>query len=266
MRLSEQLRKASLVGAFFVSAFFAAAASAACSPPGPLQVQKVAQVIDGDTLRLVDGRSVRLIGLNTPELGSKGRRAEPFAERARRRLQALVEASGGQVGLHSGEQARDNYGRWLAHAFDSAGNNLEASLLAEGLGYFVVVRPNAALAACHLLAERSAREARLGLWRQSPVQSARNIRQGGFALLEGRVLRVERNRGGIWLELEGGLVVQVPVAALNAFGRGHLEELRGRSVEVRGWVIDRARRQGPTPRSRWLVQVSHPAMLAETRN
>ncbi|WP_376748670.1 thermonuclease family protein, partial [Stutzerimonas nitrititolerans] len=79
MRLSEQLRKASLVGAFFVSAFFAAAASAACSPPGPLQVQKVAQVIDGDTLRLVDGRSVRLIGLNTPELGRKGRRAEPFA-------------------------------------------------------------------------------------------------------------------------------------------------------------------------------------------
>lgn len=266
MRLSEHLKKASLVGAFFVSAFFAVAASATCSPPGPLQIQKVAQVIDGDTLRLADGRSVRLIGLNTPELGRKGRRAEPFAERAKRRLQALIEANGGQVGLHSGEQARDNYGRWLAHAFDSAGNNLEASLLAEGLGYFVAVRPNAALAACHLAAERRARDAGLRLWRTSPVQSAQSIRQGGFAVLEGRVERVERNRGGVWLDLQGGVTVQVPVAALGAFGRARLDELPGRSVEVRGWVIDRARRQGRTPRARWLIQITHPTMLVDVRN
>lgn len=266
MRLSEHLKKASLVGAFFVSACLSMAATAACSPPGPLQTHQVEKVIDGDTLRLTDGRSVRLIGLNTPELGRKGRRAEPFAETARRRLQALVETSDGQVGLHSGEQARDNYGRWLAHAFDSTGSNLEAALLSEGLGYFVAVRPNAALAACHLMAERRARDAGLGLWRKSPVQAARNVRQGGFALIEGRVARVERNRGGVWLDLEGGVTVQVPVAALDAFRQVRLAEMAGRTIEVRGWVIDRARRQGSAQRARWLIQVTHPTMLVGVRN
>lgn len=59
---------------------------------------QVRQVVDGDTLRLVDGRSVRLIGINTPEVGRKGRSSEPYAEAARRRLQALVNASDGRVG------------------------------------------------------------------------------------------------------------------------------------------------------------------------
>ena len=263
MRLSEQLRKASLVGAFFVSAFLAVAVPASCLPPGPLQSQKVAQVIDGDTLRLHDGRSVRLIGLNTPELGRKGRRAEPYAQAAKDRLSALIAASDGEVRLHAGEQPRDSYGRWLAHAFDSAGNNLEARLLAEGLGYFVAVPPNVTLADCQLAAERKARAARLGLWRKSPVQPAGSIRQGGFALIEGVVERVERNGGGIWLELQSGVAVQVPSAALGAFRRVRLAEWQGRKVEVRGWVIDRARRQGATPRSRWMIQVSHPSMLGQ---
>ena len=263
MRLSKLLRKASLVGAFFVSAVLAVAASANCPPPGPLQSQNVAQVIDGDTLRLHDGRSVRLIGLNTPELGRKGRRAEPYAQAAKDRLSALITSSGGQVWLHFGEQSRDSYGRWLAHAFDSAGNNLEARLLAEGLGYFVAVRPNVALADCHFAAERKARSAGLGLWRKPPMKPAGSIRQGGFALIEGLVERVERNGGGIWLELQGGVAVQVPAAALGAFRRLLLDDLQGRRVEVRGWVIDRARRQGATPRARWLIQVSHPSMLGQ---
>lgn len=262
MRLSEQIKKASLVGAFFVSALFSLVAFASCASPGPLQVHKVAQVIDGDTLRLADGRSVRLIGLNTPELGRKGRRAEPFAEMAKARLQALVEANGGRVGLYSGDQPHDHFGRWLAHAFDSTGSNLEAALLAEGLGYFVAIQPNTALASCHLAAEQRAREARLRLWSKPPLQAAREVRQGGFALVEGRVERVERNRGGVWLELEGGVAIQIPIAALNAFNPMRWEQLAGRTVEVRGWVIDRARRQGRTPQARWLIQVSHPAMLA----
>lgn len=261
MRLSEHLKKASLVGAFFISVFFTLAATAACSPPGPLQEQKVAQVIDGDTLRLADGRSVRLIGVNTPELGRKGRRVEPFAEMAKRRLQALIETNGGWVRLYSGEQPRDRYGRWLAHAFDSAGNNLEAALLAEGLGYFVAVQPNAALVACHRAAEQRARDAGLRIWRKSPVQASQRVRQGGFALVEGHVERVERNRGGVWLELEGGVAIQVPIAALEAFRQVRLEDLSGRRVEARGWVIDRGRRQGRTPPARWLIQVSHPSML-----
>lgn len=255
------MKKASLVGAFFVSVFCAAVASAACSPPGPLQVGEVVQVVDGDTLRLEGGRSVRLIGVNTPEIGRKGHRSEPYAETARRRLLELVQAGDSRVWLHSGREARDQYGRWLAHAFDSDGNSLEATLLEEGLGYFVAVHPNTELASCLQKAEQRARETRLGLWRKSPVQAVAAVRQGGFALVEGRIGSVQRNRGGAWLEFEGDLVVQVPPGALGEFSRFELQALAGKDVEVRGWIIDRARRQGRTPGARWLIRVTHPAML-----
>lgn len=255
------MKKASLVGAFFVSVFWAMVASAACSPPGPLQVGDVVQVVDGDTLRLEGGRSVRLIGVNTPEIGRKGHRSEPYAETARRHLLERVQAGGGRVWLHTGREPRDQYGRWLAHAFDQDGNSLEAALLEAGLGYFVAVQPNTELAECLQSAEQRARNAGLGLWRKSPVQAAAAVREGGFALVEGRVGSVQRNRGGVWLEFNGDLVVQIPPGALGEFGHFELQALAGKDVEVRGWVIDRARRKGHVPGARWMIRVTHPAML-----
>ena len=130
MRHSVLLKKASLVGAFFVSLFCVELAQAFCPLREDLPRFAVRQVVDGDTLRLVDGRSIRLIGINTPELGRKGRSDEPYAMQARRRLQALVDASDGRVGLLPGEQRKDRYGRTLAHLYDAQGRNLEAQLLA----------------------------------------------------------------------------------------------------------------------------------------
>ena len=44
---------------------------------------EVADVHDGDTVRLVDGRKLRLIGFNTPELARDESPAEPLATEAR---------------------------------------------------------------------------------------------------------------------------------------------------------------------------------------
>ncbi|MCG6539492.1 thermonuclease family protein [Pseudomonas sp. KSR10] len=260
MRFSEHLKKASLVGAFFVSVFFSLQAQALCPVSGPLPSAKVATVIDGDTLRLVDGRRVRLIGVNAPEVGRKGRSAEPFAEAAKRRLQALVNASGGRVGLRLGQEASDHYGRLLAHAFDSHGENLEAVLLAEGLGFFVAIAPNTLLAECHLAVEQQARLAGKGVWHQPPIASAERLRRGGFALVRARVDRLETNRGGVWLELDGPLVIQVPREAVASFADS-LKDLPGKQVEARGWVIDRKGRADLSRQARWLLRASHPSML-----
>ena len=91
------LKKAPRVGAFFVGVFWLGAAQAEvyCPALGGLSTVQVRQVIDGDTLRLQDGRSVRLIGINAPEIGRKGQSDEPYAVAARRRLQALVDDSDG---------------------------------------------------------------------------------------------------------------------------------------------------------------------------
>ncbi len=220
---------------------------------------EVARVVDGDTLRLVDGRSVRLIGLNTPELGGGGRTEEPFAVLARRELEARVRASGGRVGLQVGAEAKDRYGRTLAHVYDSKGVNLEASLLGEGLGYFVAQAPNVDLWQCHQAAERQAREAGRNLWRQPAALAADALTQAGFALVKATVQRVERNRGGVWIELEGPVVLNIALRHLDSFDAAELDALPGRPVEARGWVIER---KGAKPgQARWMLPVSHSSML-----
>lgn len=250
------------MGAFFVFVGFLAPAQAFCPAPGELPRFKVQRVVDGDTLRLADGRSLRLIGLNSPELGRQGRTAEPFAEAARRRLGELVAASDGRVGVRLGREPLDRYGRTLAHVYDARGRNLEAQLLAEGLGYLVAVAPNVALVDCQQAAERSARQARLGLWRHSPAKTAEQLRGGGFSLIQGRVVRVVRNRGGLWLELGDSLVLRVAPALLDGFDERQLRGLVGRRVEARGWLIDRSRRAGVKPgQARWMLPLTHAAML-----
>lgn len=260
MRFSE-LKKASLVGAFFVSVLFSLQAAALCSVSEPLSRVKVATVIDGDTLRLVDGRSVRLIGLNATELGRNGRSAEPFAEAARNRLQSLVSANDGYVAIRPGQQSKDHYGRVLAHAFDEHGENLEALMLAEGLGFFVAIAPNLSLAECQRAAERQARSAGRGVWQRPPIVSAERVRRGGFAIVRAHVERVDTNRGGVWLELGGSLAVQIPREAAAAFDDA-LAGLPGKHIEVRGWIIDRKGRGDLSRRARWLLKISHPSMLA----
>jgi endonuclease YncB( thermonuclease family) len=262
MSAAPLLKKASLAGAFFVSVLCAWPAQAFCPLPSGLPTVRVQRVVDGDTLKLSDGRSVRLIGINTPELAHHGRNVEPFADAARRRLQALVSQSGGRVSLQVGSEARDHYGRTLAHAYDQTGQNLEARLLEEGLGYLVAVAPNTALVACQQAAEQVARTARLGLWAKLAVQAPEQIVSGGFALVTGRVIKVERNRAGVWLELQGGLVLHVAVKLFDQFDWPSLQALTGRRIQARGWVIDRAKRGTlKDAQARWMLPLTHAAML-----
>ncbi|WP_349972181.1 thermonuclease family protein [Pseudomonas caspiana] len=262
MDFSRLLKKASLVGAFFVAAIWLPAAQALCPAPSSLPVAQVERVVDGDTLRLKDGRNVRMVGLNTPETGKKGRSAEPFAEAAKRRLQALVDESDGSVRLRVGQQGKDHYGRVLANVYGGNGANFEAQLLSEGLGYLVAVSPNVALVDCQQAAERIARDARLGLWRDSPVQPAAQIDKGGFALVSGQIVDVQRNGGGVWIELQGSLVLRIAPDLVSQFDVKQLSRLKGQRIEARGWIVDRSRRGGlKDGQARWMMPITHPAML-----
>lgn len=266
MGLAMLLKKASLVGAFFMGVIWQLPALAFCPMPadGPSRVQAgtVRQVIDGDTLRLNDGSRVRLIGINAPEIGRKGRTSEPFAEAARQHLQALVKASGGQVELLPGAAPRDKYGRTLAHVFGRSGDNFEAQLLRQGLALRVAVPPNTAFSACQQQAEQAARKARTGVWQQPLVVAPGQLRQAGFALIRAQVRAIKRNSGGIWIELEGPLVLQVPPRHLGNFPAGFTEGLEGRLIEVRGWVLERSRKGGSRPgQARWLLPLTDPSML-----
>jgi endonuclease YncB( thermonuclease family) len=263
---SRLMKKASFAGAFFVSAIWLSGAQAFCPTPAGLISVSVQRVVDGDTLRLSDGRSVRMIGLNTPELGKQGRSDEPFAVAARKRLEALVADSDGRVGLRPGQQGKDHYGRTLAHVYSASGANLEAQMLADGLGFQVAVAPNVDLVACQQAVETSARQAGRGIWRQTPVIKAQQIQRSGFAVVSGRVSKVQRNRGGIWIELQDALVLRVAPNLVGQFDNARLQALKGKQIEARGWIVDRSRRGGlQAGQARWLLPLTDASMLQGSR-
>lgn len=261
MGISMLHKKALRWSAFFVCALSALPAAALCPLSGQMETVWVERVVDGDTLRLADGRRIRLIGINAPELGGQGRPGEPYAQAARRYISARVEESSGRLHLLPGVERRDAHGRELAHLYDNQGRNLAALLLGEGLAFQVAVAPNLRLVECQRQVELQARKARLGLWSNDPQVTPGQLVQAGFALVQGRVERVERNRGGVWLELEGGLVLRIKPQGLRAFRYVDLPALTGRVVEARGWIVERKRRS--PEQARWLLDLQHPALLAE---
>lgn len=238
--------------------FWCLLAHAFCPLPGALAVLTVQKVLDGDTVRLVDGRSVRLMGINTPELHGVAT-PEPWAHLAQERLQALVDANRGRLAFDV--QGTDRYQRLLAHAYGALGNNIEAALLAQGLGYWIAVSPVTELAACQQAAEQAAQQAKLGVWQVSPWRTPKQIQRAGFALLEARVQEVVENSGGIWLALGDSVVVQIAPKSKSYFAEQLRAGMVGRTVRVRGWVVDRARAHKKSKYARWLLRLGAPEML-----
>lgn len=193
-------------------------------------------VHDGDSVRLADGRALRLIGIDTPELARDGRPDEPLARAARDRLRELLRDSGMRLELRFDREREDHYGRLLAHAYLPDGRSIAAELLAEGLATQLVVPPNEASWTCFRQAERVARRARLGLWAlpgyQVMASQGLDPTRRGFALVRGRVTALEPRRSGVRVVLDGGFVAWVPRAALAAFS--DIEGLEGELVEARG--------------------------------
>jgi endonuclease YncB( thermonuclease family) len=84
----------------------------------------VTRVVDGDTLELGNGETVRLVGIDTPEVGECGYDAATVA------LARLV--SGRQVRLGRSDEDRDHYGRLLRYV-DVAGTDAGLRLIHRGL-------------------------------------------------------------------------------------------------------------------------------------
>jgi len=88
----------------------------------------VTQVIDGDTVILKDDRHVRLIGINTPEIGRNGKLSEQGADAARKYLLSLLQENK-EVFLKYDIQQFDRYRRTLAHLFLADGKKHSSQLV-----------------------------------------------------------------------------------------------------------------------------------------
>lgn len=250
-------------GVFICALLFPSIAAGAgdCRPTAELLPAKVRKVIDGDTLLLADGRRLRLIGINAPELGSRGRPDQPEARRARQLLRQRL-PQGATVWLQPGAAPRDNYGRALAHLFMRRdGGSVEAALVSAGAALHVAIPPNLALTECLHEIEQQARRQGTGLWQHAqplPVTSL-DPKQGGFMRVKGRVVNVEESRHSWWFELDGPLVVRLDKRDLDHFEDFRPLGLLGQELIVRGWAT--AREQVETGRRPIVLPLRHPTML-----
>jgi micrococcal nuclease len=136
------------------------ASTTASAQPTPSAI--VTSVYDGDTLTLSDGRRVRLLQIDTPELGSQ----ECFSRAARTALLRLVPI-GSRIDLEVDPSLDriDRYGRLLRYIHRGR-TNVNLELVREGAAapYFY----NGArgrYAAALMAAARQAKGAKRGLWR-----------------------------------------------------------------------------------------------------
>jgi endonuclease YncB( thermonuclease family) len=212
-------------------------AAADCSTPAGTRSTTVVHVVDGDTLVIDGGRKLRLIGIDAPEVGREERPDEPHAAAARAALTRLIRKQGNRIRYLPGREARDRYGRLLAHAYGAGGDSLAEHLLREGLAYHTVVPPNDRFLDCYRSAEESARERRRGLWSAPALEAERlPAALAGFERVAGRVRAVRTRRGATSIDLDGALVLRIQEADAPRFDPGMLKALPGQRVEVRGWV------------------------------
>ena len=136
-----------------------------CAQTLPQQA-RVRRVIDGDTIELNDGRLVRYIGIDTPELRRRHGGVwvidpDPYAKEARDANDRLV--AGKTVTLEYDAETHDRYGRLLAYVYVD-GRMVNEALLAGGYAHLLTIPPDTKYVGRFRRLATDARAAKRGLW------------------------------------------------------------------------------------------------------
>jgi endonuclease YncB( thermonuclease family) len=226
-------------------------ASATCEMPAQGNGH-VAAVIDARTLRLTDGRDIRLTGL-----------ARPAAPDAGATLSALT--GDRDIVLRGADDSPDRYGRQGVFVFvEGSAQSVQATLLTRGAAVYSGLIGEPACAAELQAAEAKARASRTGIW--AAPDAIKNAERTGdivalagqFAVVEGKVVSVRQagttfyvNFGRRWTE---GFAVTISGRMIAALERAGIApaSLENRRLRVRGWV---ERHNGPR------MEVFHPGQI-----
>ena len=234
--------------------FLAPAYGRAPAVVAPTEVVQVRHALDGDSLVLMDGRQVRLLGVNTPEIDPSSHRGghdkrpavtpQPLAREARRFTAARVNDQ--TVTLHFESERTDRYQRLLAHVTLADGTRLEEALLRAGLGWMVAIPPNVSELARLQAAEAEARAARRGVWEKTeyrPVAAERlTTKDGGFLILTGTVRSFRQSSHAYYFELTPRVNLLVPRGEWKRYFAAPAgpyttpQTLVGLKIVARGWA------------------------------
>lgn len=131
------------------------------------QLIKVSKVIDGDTIQLENGQTVRYIGIDTPELHHPKKKLQCFGKEAKEKNKELVE--GKLVKLEKDISETDRYWRLLRYVFvpttaSPSGEFVNEILVREGYAYAATFPPDVKYSEYLISLENQARENNRGLW------------------------------------------------------------------------------------------------------
>ncbi len=198
---------------------------------------RIDYIIDGDTVVLKDGKRIRLIGIDTPEIGYKGNASQPGAEDARDFVRGLISPDH-LYQLQYGIEQQDHHGRSLAHLFLTDGRNLQALLLAQGYATSLNIPPNLRYSECYQQQVQAAIQAKLGIWNLKQYQpiSAKALigKENGYRIVYGQVTSVTNGASSLWLNLRRQLAIRITHDDLQHFPDIHPETLTGKIIQVRG--------------------------------
>ena len=256
-----------LFAILFVALFASNPFSSWAQGPGSLDNQgtaKVTMVIDGDTIWLDDGRKVRLVGIQAPELsfGRSGYKPSPFGEVAKKEMETL--SLGKSVTIYTGGATTDRHGRTLGHVIINDDNKtwLQGEMLRRGMAHVYTFADNRALANEMLEIEKTARKNNVGIWASSLYkivtdgQAEKHV--GTYRLVEGKVLSAQKvgtraylNFGPVW---RTDFTILVEKDGLKMFAESNMDVLsyQGKNVRVRGWLKNK---NGP------MIIATHPEQI-----
>jgi endonuclease YncB( thermonuclease family) len=217
---------------------------------------RVGAIIDARTLRLQDGREVRLAGV---EDTVSGLAAKPVQR------SALENLAGGRDVILRGSQNPDRYGRIVAIAFVQGQDQpIQARMIEDGHLVVAAAIEDEDCASYLRKGEARARHAKRGVWAEPGA--IKNTEMPGdilavvgqFIVAEGRVQSVRDagatlyiNFGRRWTQDFAVTISRRNVVAFEAAGVP-LKSLERRRIRVRGWVEQRG---GPRIHASWAGQI-----------
>jgi len=241
MQLSKRTLPVSVL--FCALGFYSQLVAAGCPPSRIDETTEVQRIHDGDTVKLKDGRKVRLIGIDTPELARKSRPAQAYASNAKDALIKLLKQSNNQIGMSFGTERHDKYKRTLAHLYMPDGNNIQDFLLKNGFATAFTTPPNDRFSDCYKAAELKAINKNRGIWSLDKYKIKRinqlTTKENGFRRIEGLVANTSKSKKAFWINLQGNLKIRIANSDLYNFDAYSLNQLKGKNIRIRGWIHPR---------------------------
>ncbi|MCG6200807.1 thermonuclease family protein [Psychromonas antarctica] len=177
------------------------------------------QINDGDTVTLENGRLVRFIGINTPEINYRYKsRSDPYAFDAKQLLQRYIKV-GDKLHLVFDKTKKDKYGRLLAYVYSKSGRNLALLQLQSGFATHWVIGQNDRFWQCFQQAEQQSRARNSGIWSNFKPLSAANLTEAdhGYQYIRGRISDLKQDKRGIRFKLDKKLQVIIHAKQLQRF-------------------------------------------------